>query len=37
MKGDPVEFFMELAPVVDLVPDTDADFDAAFGIRFYFH
>ena len=37
MKGDPVEFFMELAPVVDLVPDTDADFEAAFGIRFYFH
>lgn len=36
MKENPLEVFMELAPVIDLVPDTDADFEAAIGIRFYF-
>jgi hypothetical protein len=36
MKENPVEFFVEVAPVVDLVPDTDADFEAALGIRYYF-
>ncbi|MFH0907621.1 MAG: hypothetical protein V1929_02520 [bacterium] len=35
-RNNPVEFFMELAPVVELIPDTDADMDAAIGIRFYF-
>ena len=36
LKDGSLEFFMELAPVVELLPDTDADVDAAFGIRFYF-
>lgn len=36
MKENPLELFMEFAPVVDLVPDTEGDFEAAFGIRFYF-
>lgn len=32
----PLEFFVELAPVVELIPGTDLDFDAGIGGRFYF-
>jgi hypothetical protein len=32
----PFEFFAEIAPIVDVVPDTDADFNAAIGARYYF-
>ncbi|MFO7949409.1 MAG: hypothetical protein R6U36_03470, partial [Candidatus Fermentibacteraceae bacterium] len=31
----PVEIFLEVVPVVDLVPDTDLDMDAALGARIY--
>ena len=33
----PVELFVEIAPVLDLVPDTDLDVNGATGARFYFH
>ena len=32
----PLDLFMEIAPVLDLAPDTDLDFDGGFGIRFWF-
>jgi hypothetical protein len=31
----PVEIFLEVVPVVDLVPETDMDMDAALGARVY--
>lgn len=36
MATSPVELFVELVPVFDLVPATDVDFDAAFGLRYLF-
>lgn len=36
MAEAPVEFFAELVPVLDVVPDTDADLNAAIGARYYF-
>ncbi len=32
----PVEFFVELVPIMDIAPDTEADLDAAIGARYYF-
>ena len=32
----PVDLFMEFVPVFDVVPDTRFDFNAAFGVRYYF-
>ena len=32
----PLEFFLEVAPVIDLIPDTDGDADGGIGIRYYF-
>lgn len=32
----PLDVFLELVPVVGLLPATDLDLDAAVGIRFYF-
>jgi len=32
----PIGLFIELVPVLDLVPDTDLDMDAAIGIRYVF-
>ncbi|MDP2360096.1 MAG: DUF3996 domain-containing protein [bacterium] len=32
----PVDFFMELAPVVDLMPDTHLDVEGGIGVRFWF-
>ena len=32
----PLDVFLELAPVLDLVPSTDLDLDAAIGVRFWF-
>ncbi|HVZ41545.1 MAG TPA: hypothetical protein VHI13_19850 [Candidatus Kapabacteria bacterium] len=31
----PVEFFVELAPIVGFVPATGIGYDVAFGVRFY--
>lgn len=35
-KGDPFEVFGELVPVLLVVPKTKFDFNAAFGVRYYF-
>jgi hypothetical protein len=32
----PVEFFAEIVPVLNIVPDTDVDLDGAIGARYYF-
>lgn len=36
LATEPVEFFAELVPILDIVPDTDADLNAAIGARYYF-
>lgn len=37
LKDAPIDLFVEVAPIVDLVPSTDLSGNAAFGARFYFH
>jgi hypothetical protein len=32
----PFDLFAEIVPVLDLVPDTDLDLNAAVGVRYYF-
>ncbi len=32
----PFEIFLEIAPVFQFTPDTDTDFDAGIGLRYYF-
>jgi hypothetical protein len=31
----PIDIFVEVVPMLDIVPDTDFDINAAFGVRFY--
>ena len=33
----PVDIFFEVAPILDLVPDTDFSINGAIGARYYFH
>ena len=33
--GSPIDIFLELVPLLDLVPDTDFDFNGALGVRIY--
>lgn len=35
-QGAPIDLFFEIVPVLDLTPDTELDFDAALGVRFFF-
>lgn len=32
----PLEFYLEVAPVINLIPDTDGDADGGIGVRYYF-
>ncbi len=32
----PVDLFVEIVPIFDVVPDTDLDINAAIGVRYYF-
>ena len=34
--GTPLDFFVEVAPIMDFAPDTELDVDAAIGVRYYF-
>lgn len=34
--GAPVDVFLEAAPTMSLIPETDFDFDAAIGARYWF-
>ncbi|MEN8262000.1 MAG: hypothetical protein ABFR82_00875 [Nitrospirota bacterium] len=36
LASHPIEFFLEIAPVFQVTPDTDTDFDAGVGLRYYF-
>lgn len=35
-SGAPLDLFLEVVPILDLVPDTDFDINAALGIRYFF-
>ena len=35
-ENTPYEFFFEIAPVLEVAPDVDLDFNASVGLRFYF-
>lgn len=32
----PLDVFFEIVPILDLAPDTDLDFNAALGVRYFF-
>ena len=32
----PIGFFVEIAPIVDFLPDTDGDANGGIGVRYYF-
>lgn len=34
-KKDPLDVFFEIVPVLDLAPDTNIDFNAGVGVRYY--
>jgi len=34
--GAPMDIFLEIVPILDLVPETDFDFNAALGVRYFF-
>lgn len=36
LRNAPVDFFAEIVPILDLVPDTDFELNGAIGARFYF-
>lgn len=35
-EDSPFDLFLEIAPIINLIPATDVDIDAAVGLRFYF-
>ena len=36
IASNPIEVFLEVAPVFQVTPDTDTDFNAGIGLRYYF-
>ena len=36
IESHPIEVFLEVAPVFQVSPDTDTEFDAGIGLRYYF-
>lgn len=36
IRDDPIDFFFELVPVFDLVPETRFDLEGGIGVRYYF-
>lgn len=36
LRTTPVDFFIEVAPVFDVVPETELSFNAGIGVRYYF-
>ncbi len=36
LENDPVDIFLEVAPILDLSPSVHGDFNAAIGVRFWF-
>jgi len=35
LRSAPVELFVEIVPILDLVPDTEFDLNGALGVRYY--
>lgn len=35
--GTPLDIFMEIVPILDLVPNTDVTLNASLGVRYWFH
>jgi hypothetical protein len=35
--GTPLDVFLELVPILDLVPNTDVTLNASLGMRYWFH
>ena len=35
-KGAPLDAFLEIAPIMDMVPETDFDLNGGIGIRYFF-
>jgi hypothetical protein len=35
-EGNNVDIFLEIAPVLDLIPSTDLDFNGGIGVRYFF-
>ena len=35
LDNAPVEFFLEIVPILDLAPDTEFDLNGAVGVRYY--
>jgi hypothetical protein len=36
LVDEPLEFFLEIAPILDLVPETKFDLNGGIGVRYYF-
>lgn len=36
VSGFPMDIFIEIVPILDLIPETDFEFNAALGARYYF-
>lgn len=36
MENDPIGFFIEIAPTLDLIPDVEFDMGGGIGVRYYF-
>jgi hypothetical protein len=36
IREAPIDFFLEVVPILNLAPDTDFDLNAALGARYYF-
>ncbi len=36
VENVPLDVFFEIVPILDLAPDTDLDFTAALGVRYFF-
>lgn len=35
-EDSPIGLFLEIAPVVNIIPETDFDLDSSLGVRYYF-
>ena len=35
-KNSPVDVFLEIAPLLDIIPETDFSFNGGIGVRYYF-
>jgi hypothetical protein len=36
-KNAPIDVFIEVAPLLDIIPETDFSFNGGLGVRFFFN